>query len=88
MLSREHVDLPGFGLVSAFGDVDAVQASGRSFQRMVDQLPNESVLAEIDQKVDIQQLENVLMDEGIQKFADPQKALISLIGEKRASLAA
>ena len=67
---------------------DDVQKSGRSFQRQVDQMPDASVLAEIDQKIDIQQLEDVLMDEGIQKFADPQKALLALIGEKRASLAA
>ncbi len=67
---------------------DEVQASDRTFERMVDQLPDAAVLAEIDQKVDIQQLEDVLMEEGIEKFADPQKALLSLIGEKRASLAA
>ena len=26
------------------------------------------------------------MDEGLKKFADPQKALLKLIGDKRASL--
>ena len=33
-------------------------------------------------------LEETLMSEGIQKFADPQKALLKLIGEKRSVLAA
>jgi transaldolase len=46
------------------------------------------VLEEIRKKVDIAKLERVLMEEGIQKFADPQKALIKTIAEKRVSLAA
>jgi transaldolase len=32
-------------------------------------------------------LEEKLMEEGTAKFADPQKALLKLIGEKRAALA-
>jgi transaldolase len=64
----------------------AVQASGRAFTRKVDQLPPKPVLDEIDAKVDIQQLERVLMEEGLQKFADPQKALLKLIAAKRAAL--
>ncbi|MDG2380671.1 MAG: transaldolase family protein [Pirellulaceae bacterium] len=66
---------------------DAVQQSDVSFCRRVDQLPPQAVLDEIDQKVDTQELERTLMEEGIQKFADPQKALLALIGEKRAALA-
>ena len=46
------------------------------------------LLDEIDAKVDPQRLEEVLMDEGIRKFADPQKSLLALIAEKRAALAA
>ncbi len=46
------------------------------------------MLDEIDAKVDMQKLEDVLMGEGIEKFADPQKALLALIEEKRAALAA
>lgn len=65
---------------------DAVQASGISFSRSVDALPDAAILAEIDEKVDVAHLEQVLMEEGIQKFADPQKALLGLIGEKRTSL--
>ncbi|MCA9213232.1 MAG: transaldolase [Planctomycetales bacterium] len=65
---------------------DAVQASGRTFTRRVDELPSDDVLAEIAAKVDYERLENVLMDEGIAKFADPQKSLLALIAEKRATL--
>lgn len=66
---------------------DAVEKSGRTITRHIDQLPPPAVLAEIDAKVDMQRLENALMDEGIKKFADPQRALLELIGEKRAALA-
>lgn len=63
----------------------AVEASGRTFKRMVDQLPPPAVLTEIAEKVDIQQLEETLMREGVAKFADPQKALLKLIADKRAA---
>lgn len=66
---------------------EAVAASGESFSRRIDQLPAPEVCAEIDAKVDFDQLERVLMDEGIQKFADPQKSLLALIGQKREALA-
>lgn len=59
---------------------------GRTFSRQVDQLPPSEVLEEIDAKVDFAKLEEVLMDEGVRKFADPQKALLKLIAEKRAAL--
>jgi transaldolase len=64
----------------------AVQESGRTITRHVDELPPADVLAEIDKKVDIEKLEETLMREGIAKFADPQKALLKLIAEKRAAL--
>ena len=67
---------------------DAVQASGRTLTRQVDSLPPADVLAEIDSKVDPAHLEQTLMEEGIRKFADPHKALIALIAEKRAVLMA
>jgi transaldolase len=44
------------------------------------------VLTEIDAKVDMKKLEEVLMQEGIKKFADPQHALLALIASKRAAL--
>ena len=65
---------------------DAVEKSGLTFSRQVEILPQQSVLAEIDEKVDFSHMEKTLMDEGIKKFADPQKALIKLIGELRSKL--
>jgi len=65
---------------------DAVAKSGRTFTRQVDQLPPKAVLDEIAAQVDVQKMETVLMEEGIKKFADPQKALLKLIAEKRAVL--
>ena len=64
----------------------AIQDSGRSFTRQVDQLPLADVVAEIDRLVDIDKMEAKLMEEGVKKFADPQKALLQLIAEKRAAL--
>src|SRR5207302_965021 len=40
---------------------DAVEASGKTFMRQVDQLPAPEVLSEIDRLVDLQHLEDVLM---------------------------
>lgn len=65
---------------------DAVAESQRTFSRKVDILPAREVLDEIDEKVDFVHLHRTLMSEGIAKFADPQKALIKMIGEKRQSL--
>jgi transaldolase len=64
----------------------AVANSGRTFTRQVDQLPAKAILDEIAAKVDLAKLEAVLMDEGVQKFADPQKALLAVIAQKRAAL--
>jgi len=66
---------------------DAAEKSGKTFTRQVDQLPPAEVLAEIDAKVDMKHLEKTLMDEGLEKFADPFKKLLKLIDEKRGSLA-
>jgi len=63
----------------------AIQQSGRTFTRQVDRFPPDDVLKEIDDRVDIQQLEAVLMAEGVKKFADPQKALLDLIARKRSA---
>jgi transaldolase len=66
--------------------LDAIEASSRSFSRTVDEMPPAEVLAEIDAKVNVQHLEDTLMREGVVKFADPQKALLKLLREKRKSL--
>jgi transaldolase len=63
-----------------------VQESGRTFTRQVDQMPPDAVLKEIDSAVDIKEMEDDLMEEGIAKFAEPQKALLARIAEKRAAL--
>ena len=42
----------------------------------------------IDKLVDMQQLEETLMSEGLAKFADPFKTLLKLIADKRKALAA
>jgi transaldolase len=65
---------------------DAVQKSGRTITRHIDELPPATVLAEIDAKVNMQHLEETLMREGVAKFADPQKALLKQIAKKRAEL--
>ncbi|SRR5260370_31047969 len=84
---------PAWKYVEAFAGSDietnppatnaAVQSSRRSFTRQVERMPPDDVLAEIDAKVDIVKLEETLMREGLQKFAEPQKALIDLIATKR-----
>lgn len=60
----------------------AVLDSGREFTAEVANLPNDEILNEIDAKVDFAKLEQVLMEEGLRKFADPQKALLELIRSK------
>jgi len=65
---------------------DKVEAGGKSYRRAIDEMPPQSVLDEIDRKVDQVKMEKVLMEEAVQKFADPQHALLKLIAAKRASL--
>ena len=67
---------------------DAVAAGGARYEQRIQQLPAASILAEIDREVDLQKLEDVLMGEGIAKFADPHKALLRLIAGKRNALRA
>ncbi|HUQ70737.1 MAG TPA: transaldolase family protein [Planctomycetaceae bacterium] len=57
--------------------------AGKVFTRKVDKLPPADVIADIDKKVDFAKLEQVLMDEGLAKFADPFKALLATIASKR-----
>ncbi|MEM9410933.1 MAG: transaldolase family protein [Planctomycetota bacterium] len=65
----------------------AVADNDLEFSRQVDVYPGANVVTEIDQKVDFNHMFETLMSEGLAKFAQPQKELISLIGEKRAALA-
>jgi transaldolase len=66
---------------------DAVEKLNKTYTRTVDQLPDKSVLDEIDREVDQDALEKTLMSEGTAKFADPHKALLKLIAQKRSMLA-
>ncbi len=64
---------------------EAVERSRKSYTRQVDQMPSPNILSEIDRKVDMDGLERRLMEEGIKKFVEPQKALLEIIAQKRAS---
>ena len=69
------------------GTNDAIRAmEGKTFCRTVDQLPPQALQDEIDTKVDAAAMHEFLMEEGLRKFADPQKDLIKLIASKRAEL--
>ena len=59
----------------------------RTFSRHLDQLPPAAVLEELDAKVDMAHLEEVLMREGVEKFVAPQRALLALIASHRAGRA-
>ena len=65
---------------------DAVAKLNKQYARHIHELPPQAVLDDIDKKVDVKKLEEVLMDEGTAKFADPHKALLKLIAEKRGAL--
>ena len=69
------------------GTNSAIQAlAGKTYSRTVEQMPAPAVLAEIDREVDFHKMKEFLMEEGLKKFADPQKALLKLIADKRKSL--
>lgn len=65
---------------------EAVAGSGLKFTRTVDQMLPDSVQDEIDDRVDIAEMHRVLMQEGIDKFVRPQRALLQLVAEKRKEL--
>lgn len=66
---------------------EAIAKSDLQFTRTVDKLPPEDVIAEITTRVDMQHLEDTLMAEGIQKFTDPQNALLAQIATAVSELA-
>ena len=65
---------------------DALEAEGKTYEANATQLPDQSVVDEINQKVDMQKLEETLMREGTAKFSDPHKKLLASIKEKREAL--
>jgi transaldolase len=56
------------------------------YERTVDRMPPKAILDELEADVEMQRLEDVLMEEGIAKFAKPQKKLLETVKEKRAAL--
>ena len=66
----------------------AVSTSSMEFTDQLAVPTDRALVDEIERRVDFTRLEQVLMDEGIRKFADPHKTLLALIAEKRCALAA
>ncbi|MEO0475144.1 MAG: transaldolase family protein [Planctomycetota bacterium] len=64
----------------------AIAELGKAYTKASRTLPDQAVIDEFEQKVDIPALEDTLMAEGTEKFADPQKQLIKTIAAKRAQL--
>ena len=64
----------------------AVASSDIEFCRTVDVMPTLEIQQEIDSKVDMQTMHDVLMKQGVAKFVKPQRALLSLIARKRGEL--
>ncbi len=65
-----------------------VEKSPKTYSRQVDRMPSPSIASEVSAKVDMAALERGLMEEGIRKFADAQRALLAIIAQKRTSLPA
>ncbi len=64
----------------------AVEEMGKTYEAKVDQMPPRAVLDEIDEKVDVQAMEEQLMHEGLKKFSDPMNKLLGRIRESREEL--
>jgi transaldolase len=64
----------------------AAGKSGKTYRRTLDLAPAGPV-ADAYARLDVERVGAALVDEGVVKFADPHKALIALIGQKRSALA-
>jgi transaldolase len=64
---------------------EVVEKAAKTYTRHVDEMPSPEVIAEIDRTVDMAALERGLLAEGIEKFVEPQRALLQLIARKRAA---
>lgn len=64
----------------------AIQDSSETFSKQLDVLPVAEIIADIQAKVDFEKLEDVLMSEGLAKFAAPQQKLLANIENKRSNL--
>ena len=65
----------------------AIAESRETFTRQVDVPASADVLQQIDQHVDFARMQDVLMEEGIEKFVSPQKSLLELMRTKCAATA-
>jgi transaldolase len=65
----------------------AIQQMDKHYTATSRSLPEKDVLEAFDALIDVPKLEDTLMSEGTEKFADPQKKLIQTIADKRAELA-
>lgn len=66
----------------------AVAQSNLQFTRTVDQMPSEAIQQEIDAALDSATMHRALMEEGVDKFVKPQRALLNVVHKKRQALAA
>ena len=65
---------------------EAVVAGGVEFASTVDTFPSAAIQEEIDAALDINDMHETLMSEGVDKFVKPQRALLALIADKRKQL--
>jgi len=62
----------------------AIQAlAGRAYTPTIDEPTDSAVLEEIDRELDFERIEMVLMEEGLEKFAAPQRELLELVADRR-----
>ncbi|MCU0711265.1 MAG: transaldolase [Pirellula sp.] len=61
----------------------AVSSSGQQFVSRIKEMLSTELQAELDAAIDIEDLEKVLMEQGIAKFVAPQKQLLETIRQKR-----
>ncbi len=65
---------------------EAVAKSDRIFTSKVADLPSQEVQDEIDDQLDIADMHQVLMSEGVAKFVKPQRSLLKTVANRRKSL--
>jgi len=65
---------------------EAVERSKKIYSRHIDQMPPQDIVNEIDSKLNIAEMEHLLMEEGIAKFAQPQRAMLQYIANQRSEI--
>ena len=61
---------------------DAIRLQGIDFKKELREPVDSKLLSHIQDHIDFDKMETILLTEGVQKFVDPHKALISLIRQK------